>query len=225
MQTHKHHFCCVTYLLAPVPDRDVGLWLGLESHCSLWSVSNTWLRPWGAVARLGLRNSHSRAQTSPHNLLPTRGCPSVSTQCSPVGRHRQAQQLQAGAERRENRSVVTPRPARAGRCSRASTHGTQGGYCQQASSLNTRTGHCFSLLQKSKLLCKKQRIRNREENPLKCNHCLNKCLWGLYTAVNVWTPGCSQYIRKANWKSPFLKLFDHCCNWNQFGSWVLTVVF
>lgn len=91
-----------------------------------------------------------------------------------------------------------------------------------------RTGHCFSLLQKSKLLCKKQRVRNREENPVKCNHCLNKCLCGLavcYKAINAWTPGCSQYTGKANWKSPFLKLFDHCCNWNQFGGWVFTVVF
>lgn len=127
MQTHKHYFCCFTYLLAPVPDRDVGLLLGLESHCSLWSVSNTWLRPWGAVARQGLRNSRSRAQTFPHNPLPTRGCPSVSTQCSPVCQHRRARSLQAGAERGENRSVVTPQPARAGRCSRTSTHGTQWG--------------------------------------------------------------------------------------------------
>lgn len=145
------------------------------------------------MAGQGQRNSHGRAQTSLQSPRPTRGCPSVSTQCSPVGRHHRAQRLQGGAERGENRS---------GRWSRISTHGTQviatwaslvlfsplpplpcldlaqlPSYSQVHSV--PRTGHCFSLLQKSKLLCKKQRFGNREENSLKCIHCLNKCLWGL----------------------------------------------
>lgn len=61
-------------------------------------------------------------------------------------------------------------------------------YSQQAARVVhsvPRTGHCFSLLQKSKLLFKKERVRNREEKPLKCKQvfvepcCLlqgNKCL-------------------------------------------------
>lgn len=48
------------------------------------------------MARQGLRNSRGRGQTFPQNPQPTRGCPSVSTQCSPISRHRRAQRLQRG---------------------------------------------------------------------------------------------------------------------------------